>query len=159
MANRLFVSLTCVPKTLPTTAPAEPYTRYERILAIAHALFEQDKFCSSAPTGIIRNFEEGVEIPAEELDSLFRALIGSDAVKHVAAIIRQRLGRALRPYDIWYDGFKARASLNENNLSELTRRLYPDADAFAKDMPRLLEQLGFPKASAQDIELSISSRT
>lgn len=135
----------------PTTAPAEPYTRYERILAIAHALFEQDKFCSSAPTGIIRNFEEGVEIPAEELDSLFRALIGSDAVKHVAAIIRQRLGRALRPYDIWYDGFKARASLNENNLSELTRRLYPDADAFAKDMPRLLEQLGFPKASAQDI--------
>ena len=135
----------------PTTNIPEPYTRYERILATAHALFEQDKYCPSAPTGIIRNFEEGVEIPAAELDSLFRALIGSPQVQKVASVIRERLDRELRPYDIWYDGFKARASLNEDELTAETRRLYPDANAFAADMPRLLTQMGFYSEDARRI--------
>ncbi|MBQ7530442.1 MAG: hypothetical protein IJT12_01880 [Paludibacteraceae bacterium] len=129
----------------------EPFTRYERILAIAHAFFAEDNYCPSAPTGIIRNFNEGVEIPAEELDSLFRALVGSPEVKKVAAIIRERLGRDLRPYDIWYDGFKARASLNEDELTTQTRKLYPDANAFAADMPRLLQQMGFYAEDARNI--------
>lgn len=129
----------------------EPYTRYERILEIAHAYFEQDKYCPSMPTGIIRNFEGGVEIPAEELDSLFRALVGSKQVLQVAAIIKERLGRDLRPYDIWYDGFKARASLNEDELSAQTRKLYPNAEAFAKDMPRLLQKMGFSPMESKQI--------
>ena len=133
------------------TVTTEPYTRYARILQTAQAYFAQDKYCPSAPTAIIQNFEEGVEIPATELDSLFRALVGSPQVKDVAAIIRERLGRELRPYDIWFDGFKARASLNEDDLTELVRRLYPDASAFAKDMPRLLQKLGFAPKDAQDI--------
>ena len=134
-----------------TEDTAEPYTRYERILAIAHALFEEDRFCPSAPTGIQRNFEEGVEITAGELDSLFRALIGSEQVGQVASIIRDRLGRDLRPYDIWFDGFKARASLNEDELTAATQRLYPDADAFAADMPRLLARMGFSSGEAGNI--------
>lgn len=129
----------------------EPYTRYERILATAHALMEEDAYCPSSPTGIIRNFEEGVEIPAAELDSLFRALVGSEQVKQVAAVIRERLGRDLRPYDIWFDGFKARASLNEDDLTKQTRQLYPHADAFAKDMPRLLERMGFSPMESKEI--------
>ena len=115
-------------KPYSTQDSPENFKRYERILAIAHALFEEDKFCPAAPTGIQRNFEVGVEITAAELDSLFRALVGSEQVQQVAAIIRERLGRDLRPYDIWYDGFKARASLNEDELTALTRKLYPDAN-------------------------------
>ena len=134
-----------------TEDAAEPYTRYERILAVAHALFEEDRFCPSAPTGIQRNFEEGVEFPAGELDSLFRALIGSEQVRQVASVIRDRLGRDLRPYDIWFDGFKARASLNEDELTAATQRLYPDADAFAADMPRLLARMGFSSKEAGNI--------
>ena len=134
-----------------TQAASEPYTRYERILAVAHALFEEDKYCPTAPTGIIRNFEEGVEIPAAELDSLFRALVGSPQVGQVASIIRQRLGRDLRPYDIWFDGFKARASLNEDALTATTRTLYPDANAFAADMWRLLTKFGFYSEDARSI--------
>ena len=130
---------------------AEPYTRYQKILDIAHAYFASDAYCPSAPTGIQRNFEEGVEIPAAELDSLFRALVGSEQVKQVASIIRERLGRDLRPYDIWYDGFKARAALNEDELSKRTRQLYPDANAFAADMPRLLQQMGFYSEDARRI--------
>ena len=131
--------------------PSEPYTRYERILEIAQAYFAEDPYCPTAPTGIIRNFEEGVEIPAEELDSLFRALVGSPQVAKVAAVIRERLGRELRPYDIWYDGFKSRAALDEDALSAETRKLYPDANAFAADMWRLLTQMGFYSEDARNI--------
>lgn len=138
-------------KSQGLTAEHEPYTRYERILETAHALMEEDRYSPSANTGILRNFEEGVEIPAKELDSLFRALVGSEQVRQVAKIIRERLGRDLRPYDIWYDGFKARASLNENALSDMTRKLYPDANAFAADMPRLLEKMGFRQEDAREI--------
>ena len=129
----------------------EPYTRYEKILDIAHAYFAEDAYCPTMKSGIIRNFEGGVEIPAAELDSLFRALVGSEQVAQVAAIIRERLGRDLRPYDIWYDGFKARAALNEDELSAQTRQLYPDANAFAADMPRLLQQMGFYSEDARAI--------
>ena len=129
----------------------EPYTRYQKILDVAHAYMAEDAYCPAMPTGIIRNFEGGVEIPDYELDSLFRALVGSEQVQQVASIIRERLERDLRPYDIWYDGFKARANLNEDELSAQTRRLYPDANALAADMPRLLRQMGFYSEDARRI--------
>ena len=130
---------------------ANDYTRYARILNIARAFFEQDQYCPAAPTAIIRNFEEDMEMPAAELDSLFRALIGSEQVKQVASVIREKLGRDLRPYDIWYDGFKARAGLNEDELTAKTRKLYPDANAFAADMHRLLTTMGFYSEDARSI--------
>ena len=138
-------------KPYSATDAAEPYTRYERILEIAQAYFAADPYCPTAPTGIIRNFEEGMEIPAAEIDSLFTALVGSPQVAQVAAVIRERLGRDLRPYDIWYDGFKARAALDEDALSAQTRKLYPDANAFAADMPRLLQEMGFYSEDARKI--------
>ena len=135
---------------------SEPYTRYQMILDIAHVMFEEDAYNFSMKSGIIRNFEGEVEMSAEELDSLFRALVGSEQVKAVGAIIRERLGRDLRPYDIWYDGFKARAAMNEDELSVTTRKLYPDALAFAADMPRLLTQMGFYSEDARSIAQHIS---
>ena len=134
----------------------EPYTRYERILASARAFFEEDKYCPAAPTAVIRNFEGDVEMPASELDSLFRALLASPQVQQVGSVIRQRLGRDLRPYDIWYDGFKARASLDEDGLTAQTRKLDPDAQAFAADMPRLLTRMGFDAGEAQEIAIHIA---
>ena len=143
-------------KPYSDASKSEPYTRYEKILDIAHAYFAEDPYCPTMPTGIIRNFEGGVEIPAADLDSLFRALVGSEQVAKVAGTIRERLGRDLRPYDIWYDGFKARASLNEDELTAQTRNLYPDANAFAADMPRMLHQMGFYAEDARNIARHIA---
>ena len=143
-------------KPYSDASKSEPYTRYEKILDIAHAYFAEDPYCPTMPTGIIRNFEGGVEIPAADLDSLFRALVGSEQVAKVAGTIRERLGRDLRPYDIWYDGFKARASLNEDELTAQTRNLYPDANAFAADMPRMLQQMGFYAEDARNIARHIA---
>jgi hypothetical protein len=144
------------PYAIAESTESEPYTRYQKILDIAHAMFEEDRYNPSMPSGIIRNFEGDVEISAGELDSLFRSLVGSKQVAQVAAIIQRRLGRDLRPYDIWYDGFKARASLDEDELTEQTNRLYPDADAFAADMPRLLQQMGFSPMKSKEIASHIA---
>ena len=74
----------------------------------------------------------------------------------VADIIRECLGRELRPYDIWYDGFKARASLNEDELSAQIRKLYPDAEAFASYMPMMLEKMGFSPMKSKEISSHIA---
>ena len=129
----------------------EPDTRYQKILDIFHAMQQVDTYCPNMPTAIIRNFEGDIEIPAEEVDSLFRELLGSDQVKTVAAEIRTRLGRELRPYDIWYDGFKARSGMNEEVLSAETRKRFPNPVSYEKKIASMLTMLGFQKENAEDI--------
>ena len=129
----------------------EPDTRYERILGHFHAYQQVDAYCPQAPTAIIRNFEESIEMPLAQVDSLFRSLLSAPEVAAVGKRIEQRLGRGLRPYDIWYDGFKTRATLDQDALTEQTRRRYPDAEAFRRDMPRMLQTMGFAPEKAREI--------
>ena len=129
----------------------EPDTRYQKILDIFHAMQQVDAYCPNMPTGIIRNFEGDIEIRAEEVDSLFRELLSSEEVKLVAAEIKSRLGRDLRPYDIWYDGFKARSGMNEEALSAETRKRYPNPITYEKKIASMLTTLGFQKENAEEI--------
>ena len=126
-------------------------SRYQQIINIFHAAQQIDAYRSDAPTHVLRTFNEDLQIPFEEIESLFTQLVQSDEVKQVAAIIRERLGRDLRPYDIWYDGFKSRSSISEDVLTAETQKRYPDAKAFEKDMPRMLMDLGFASDKANAI--------
>ena len=126
-------------------------SRYQQIINIFHAAQQIDTYRSDAPTHVLRTFNEDLQIPFEEIESLFTQLVQSDEVKQVAAIIRERLGRDLRPYDIWYDGFKSRSSISEDVLTAETQKRYPDAYAFEKDMPRMLMDLGFASDKANAI--------
>ncbi len=125
--------------------------RYQKILDIFHAMQQIDAYRKDAPSHVLRTFNEDLEIPQAEIEALFLQLIQSDEIKAVAQIIRERLGRELRPYDIWYDGFKSRSTLSEDKLTAQTQSRYPTALAFEKDMPRMLMDLGFGKNQAQDI--------
>lgn len=129
----------------------EPDTRYLQIINIFHAAQQIDTYRSDAPTHVLRTFNEDLQIPFEEIESLFTQLVQSDEVKQVATIIRERLGRDLRPYDIWYDGFKSRSSISEDVLTAETQKRYPDAKAFEKDMSRMLMDLGFASDKANAI--------
>ena len=126
-------------------------SRYQQIINIFHAAQQIDAYRSDAPTHVLRTFNEDLQIPFEEIESLFTQLVQSDEVKQVAAIIRERLGRDLRPYDIWYDGFKSRSSISEDVLTAETQKRYPNAKAFEKDMPRMLMELGFASDKANAI--------
>ena len=129
--------------------PAEGDVRYAHILDQFHAFREVDRWCPSLPTAIARNFEGSLELSDQEVEALFVRFLSSGQVRQVAALIRERLGRELRPYDIWYDGFKSRSAIPEDRLTAETRRRYPDGEAFHRDMPRMLRNLGFDPVEAQ----------
>jgi len=118
--------------------------RYQQILDTFHSMLELDRYNSQLSTGILRNFEGSMEVSSEDIEQLFIHLLSSPQVAQVAALIQKNLGRELRPYDIWYDGFKSRSSIPEDFLTEKTRRMYPNTQAFHSDMPRILGKLGFP---------------
>lgn len=127
---------------------SEGTRRYQHILDAYKVEKKIDPYTPSLPTGIQRNFEGGMEMSVEQLKELFIHLVSSEQVKQVGELIKSRLGRELRPYDIWYDGFKSRSTLSEDMLTAKTQAMYPNAEAFEKDMPRMLEALGFSKEDA-----------
>ena len=129
----------------------EPDLRYQQIINIFHALQAIDTYRPDAPSHVLRTFNEDLQIPFEEIESLFTQLVSSNEVKQVAQIIRQRLERDLRPYDIWYDGFKSRSTISEDALTAQTQQRYPNAKAFQNDMPRMLMQLGFAPDKAKEV--------
>ena len=134
----------------------EGAVRYQRILDTYHADLLSDPYHPSQPTAIIRNFEGSMEVSADEIEKFFVDLVSSEQVRKVGALIRERLGRDLRPYDIWYDGFKSRSTMPEDMLTAQTRKLYPTPAAFEAGMPRMLQNLGFTKERAEYLADKIS---
>lgn len=127
-----------------TKVESEPLTRYRHFLANFHAMQQVDRYSPMYPTAIERAFNADMEVSYEEIETLFTAFLSAPEVKAVAKTIESRLGRTLEPFDIWYDGFKSRSSINEAELTAKTQALYPNKEAFAtKGMPSILQQLGF----------------
>jgi len=139
----------------PVDALREDDVRYQKLLDNFHALRAMDDY-SPMNTYIRRKFEEEMEIAQPEVEEMFIRFLSSDLLKKTGEFISQRLGRNLEPFDIWYDGFKARSAINEDLLSEKTRKLYPDAAALEKDLPNILMKLGFAKARAEEISGKIA---
>jgi hypothetical protein len=133
----------------PPSAEREPDTRYARLLANFHAARLADPYSPAAPTAIARAFDEGREIPEQRVREMFEAVLGSPVVARTARVIEQRLGRPLEPFDIWYDGFKARGAYGQEELDRIVAERYPTAEAFHADIPRILEALDFAPETAR----------
>jgi len=134
----------------------EPDTRYEHLLNNFHAMKNMDPYNPLYPDFIQRAFDRSKEVAFGEVEKLFISYISSPQVKKVAELIKKRLGRDLEPFDIWYDGFKSRSSISEEELNKITRSKYPDKEAFQKDLPNILTKLGF---SSEDAEFITSKVT
>jgi hypothetical protein len=126
----------------------EPDERYRRWLEIFRAERAADPYHPDTPTFIARRFESDREIPEAEVKRLFEAVLESPVGARAARLIATRLGRPLQPFDIWYNGFRPRARYAEDELDRMTRARYPDAAAYAADIPRLLRRLGFARDRA-----------
>ncbi|WP_375759671.1 hypothetical protein [Corallococcus exercitus] len=129
------------------TAP-EPDTRYARLLATFNASRKVDPYSPVAPTRIARAFELDRGLPEERVRTLLTQFLESPLVPRVAKLIQTRLGRPLEPQDLWYPGFRPGSKVPEAQLDALTRQRYPTADAFARDIPRILQGLGFTREKA-----------
>jgi hypothetical protein len=126
----------------PSSAP-EPDTRYKVLLDCFLAAKKTDPYRPTAPTHMARSFDEGRQIPETRVRVMLEQVCGSPLVKQVAGVITKRLGRPLEPFDLWYNGFRPGAGLDEAKLDALVRAKYPTPAAYKADIPNLLRGLGF----------------
>ncbi|MGC9374164.1 MAG: hypothetical protein ACP5DQ_03875 [Bacteroidales bacterium] len=138
------------------TFDSEPNTRYLQILNNFKALSATDEYYPEYNTFIKRSFSGSKEIPQEEVEKLFDEFLSSPVAKEVGQLIRKRLGRDLKPFDIWYDGFKARSSISEEELNKITRKKYPTAKALEEDLDNILMKLGWSKERADFIASKVT---
>ncbi len=126
----------------PSSTP-EPDTRYKVLLDCFLAVRKADPCSPTAPTHIARSFEEGRQLPEARVKAILEEVCGSPLVKQVARVIEHRVGRKLEPFDVWYNGFRPGAGLDETKLDALIKAKYPTPAAYKADMPNLLQGLGF----------------
>ncbi|MDO8803276.1 MAG: hypothetical protein Q7R35_02500 [Elusimicrobiota bacterium] len=131
-----------------SAAEREPDTRYEIFLEIFRAHLKEDAYYPAEPTHMDRKFKLEREIPEAEAEKMFTDLLEAGEGAEAAALIASRLGRPLEPFDIWYDGFKPRSGVSREKLDLAVSVKYPDAAAFQRGIPEILEKLGFAKDTA-----------
>jgi hypothetical protein len=124
-------------------ASAEPDIRYSHIIKNFRTRKEIDNYNPEMNTFILRKFSLEMEIEQNEVEALFDSFLSSPRLVRLGSLIKERLGRDLRPYDIWYDGFKTRSNIPEGLLTSKTSALYPDPAAFQAGMPAMLKKLGW----------------
>ena len=143
------------PAGLAVSDVREPDTRYSVLLSVFNAAKLIDPYSPSAPTHIARRFDEDREIPEERVREMFETVLSSPLLSRVADLIQERLGRPLEPFDIWYNGFRPRGEYREAELDSIVRERYPSAEAYERDIPNLLEGLGFAPERARAIAANI----
>jgi len=135
---------------------SEPNTRYYHLLTNFKAKKAIDECNPLFPTYIKAKFEQEMEIPQEEVEKMFVEYCSNPVLKEIAELIKERLGRPLEPFDIWYDGFKSRSLLNQDELTKITRKKYPNPKALETDIPNILMKLGFKPEKAKEIASRIT---
>jgi len=134
----------------------EPNTRYYHLLQNFKSRKAVDKFNPLYPTYINVKFDQDMEIPQADVEKMFIEFISHPVAKQIGELIKQRLGRNLEPFDVWYDGFKTRSTLNQDELSKTTRTKYPNAAALEIDLANILVKLGFKNDKAKEIASRIA---
>jgi hypothetical protein len=129
-------------------ATPEDNIRYAKWLAIFQAERKLDPYFPDEPTYIDRKFKRNREIPEKEVEALLTSVLASPLAKRVGALVSSRLGRPLEPFDVWYNGFKSRPPLSEAELDKIVEKKYPTVEAFQKEVPTILQGLGFAKDKA-----------
>lgn len=132
----------------PVDFEAETDRRYHHMLQIFKALKAMDPYYPQLDSYIKRSFDRGMEIPQEEVEALFREYAASPLLRQVAEMVSKRLGRDLRPFDLWYNQFVGRAGIAEEELDQITKSRYPNAKALQDDLKRMQIDLGFDAETA-----------
>ncbi len=140
----------------PQDVAPEPNVRYEKLLSVFHAERQVDKYSPNLPTKMDRQFKANREIPEARFQELISSVLKAPVAKEIAQLISKRLGRPLLPFDIWYDGFKARSGVNEAELDVIVGQRYPTVAAFQQDLPNILQALSFDAATANYLQSKIT---
>lgn len=133
----------------------EPDTRYLQLLNLFKATQGIDAYSPHFPDYIQRKFDDDMEIPVEDVEAIFTDLVSNPVLLEMGKYIEKRLGRKLQPWDIWYDGFKTRSTIDISKVDALLKAKYPNKTAFENDLPNILVKFGFNPDSAASIASKI----
>ena len=133
----------------------EPDTRYQVLLKTYQAARLMDPYSPTAPTHMARSFEEGRQLPEARVIKMLEDVCSSPLVAQVAQLIQRGLGRKLEPFDLWYNGFRPGAGLDQAKLDAIVRQRFPTTQAYRKEMPTLLQGLGFSPGMAASLAANI----
>ncbi|HEX5059848.1 MAG TPA: hypothetical protein VFV99_10840 [Kofleriaceae bacterium] len=140
-------------KTKEPSDTREADTRFEQVrrhLAAGRAI---DPYVPVAPTVIERAFD-AAEMPEDRVRKLLVEILESPLAADAAKEMQQKLGRKLEPSDIWYEFGQDTGP--ETELDKITTKKYPTPQAFEKDIPRILRDLGFTPERASYVASHIT---
>lgn len=143
--NEMFAADT---KTKADNTP-EPNTRFQHILNNFRAELLVDNYSPNAPTKIDRLFNQTREITEKDFEAELISVLSAPVLKGIAELVKERIGRELQPFDIWYSGFTGGTTLSEEELDAIVSAKYPNTEAFQKDLPNILTKLGFTPEKAK----------
>ncbi len=134
----------------------EPDTRYATLLSTFKAAKMLDKYNPDLQNHIRRKFESDREIPEKDVEDMFVELVSSDTVRKAGKLISKRLGRELKPWDIWYRGFRGGADVSIEKLDKIISEKYPTDKAFEKDLSNILRKLDFTEEQIEFLAPKVS---
>ncbi|MHC9540962.1 MAG: hypothetical protein AB9903_15795 [Vulcanimicrobiota bacterium] len=126
-------------------------TRYHQFRNIFQATRLVDQCFPSYPTVLDRTFNLDLELQEKDVEEQFTAVLTSPAVKKTAKLISKRLGRPLKPFDIWYTRLHFKNALPEEKLDEIVSNRYGSPQVVNKSLKQILMKLGFSPERAQFI--------
>ncbi len=132
----------------PVSFESEKNERYRHFLNAVRKKQKLDPYYPKSPSAMQRTFDDR-QIPEQKVEQLLISVLNSAQAGKVARLIERRIGRRLRPFDIWYNGFQAQGKWSERELDRILLEKYPTPKAFQDDIPRILMHLGFTEARAK----------
>jgi hypothetical protein len=79
------------------------------------------------------------------MEVMLDSILSAPVVGEIATWLSAHLGRPLEPFDIWFNQFAKEKGYSDEEISLITQKRYPTAEAFASDIGELLARLGFSK--------------
>ncbi len=129
----------------------EPNSRYLHWLNVFKAMSDMDEFYPSLPSHPRRSFELERELEEPAVARMLEDVLTAPEIAETARLIASRLQRELRPFDIWYNGFKPRGRIAEAELDARVRQLYPSRARLQQGLGTILQRLGFAPEDARFI--------
>jgi hypothetical protein len=121
--------------------------RYEHWIRNFRMAQEFDLLHPDEPTAIARKFALEREMPETEVERLMIDLLESPVRRDIAAFMTRKLGRALEPFDIYFDDIVEAKPATEMNAAVKAR--FANLKDFERKLPTVLRELGF---SAEDAD-------
>jgi hypothetical protein len=154
-SNQVFKKGSGKGKLVPVPSPPEGGKRCEFILRNKQTEALLDPYYPGYPTTIDREFQLQRRMTEQRVEHILLQLLSTPQALKLGQWLEKKLKRKLRPYDFFYDGFNAGAQRSMAPIDRQLANKYPDTAAFAADMPRILQKIGFPPKIAEAVTNTI----